>query len=186
MQAGHNLATALAGSGQPWANLQLITLAAWVRRQVVPQLQAAGWKQLLPDYDLPFVQNLLKNHLAAGNDNYFAGRAKPEDLAPAFLRAFHELRHAGLSPENLETTERDARKMASLAPLYRAYLAGLAERRLYDDATVFAYALAHPAPAPAPGKVFYAILDEVSLSTLAHRYLKVLAGDQLSRIGRAD
>ena len=186
MQAGHNLATALAGSGQPWANLQLITLAAWVRRQVVPQLQAAGWKQLLPDYDLPFVQNLLKNHLAAGNDNYFAGRAKPEDLAPAFLRAFHELRHAGLSPEDLGNTERDARKMASLAPLYRAYLDGLAERMLYDDATIFAYALAHPAPAPAPGKVLYAILDEVSLSTLAYRYLKALAGDQLLRIGRAD
>ena len=48
LQVGYHLTTALAASGQAWANLHLTSPADWVRQRVAPRLQAEGWTPCCP------------------------------------------------------------------------------------------------------------------------------------------
>ena len=63
LQVGYHITTALASTGQSWANLHLTTPIDWVRQSTVPRLQADGWTPLLPNYDLFFIGELVEKAL---------------------------------------------------------------------------------------------------------------------------
>lgn len=186
LQAGYNITTALAASGQSWLNLHLITPIEWMRQKIVPRLQAEGWKPLLPDYDLFFMEEMVENLWEEEGDDYFAGQLDAADLAKPFLRAFQDLRNAGIRPEDLEKKGLDSSKIQSIIPLYRAYRDLLQEKQYYDDAFVCECAIEQLSQEQETPGTIYAIFDEVALTELAYRYIEKQVGEGLYRIGRDD
>jgi RecB family exonuclease len=175
LQAGDSLAVALARAGQGWANLHLVTPEAWISRSVVRGLEAEGWRPLLTDHDLPQVEELL------GRLPKSAGTALPDPrLAPALLRALHDLRQAGIDPAALAVLG----SKSFVAPIYRGYLAFLQEHRLHDLALRCERATA--AVRSGREAPVYAILDEVILGEVVYQYLCRETGGRLHRIGRND
>ncbi|MDB4698754.1 hypothetical protein OAF45_01265, partial [Candidatus Latescibacteria bacterium] len=97
LQVGYHISTALATSGQSWANLHLTTPLDWARQSVLARLQADGWKPLLPNYDLFFIGNLVENVLKDEQDGYFSRMTAKTELARALLKTIQELRQAGVA-----------------------------------------------------------------------------------------
>ncbi|MDE0965986.1 MAG: PD-(D/E)XK nuclease family protein [Candidatus Latescibacteria bacterium] len=184
LQVGYHISTALATSGQSWANLHLTTPLDWARQSVLARLQAEGWKSLLPNYDLFFIGNLVENVLKDEQDGYFSRMTARAELARALLKTILELRQAGVGVEVLEKAGRKNAKLHELAICYKAYVEYLDEQRYYDEARIFERALAELAGKTLPAPVLYAVFDETLLSGLAKHYVERLAGDQLLRIGR--
>jgi ATP-dependent helicase/nuclease subunit B len=185
LQAGYNLSTALAAGGESWLNLHLVTPGEWVRKEVVPHLQAAGWKQLLPDYDLLFVEDLLQKSFDK-EDGEVAGGLRAVDLVRPVLKTFRDLRNAGMQPEDLERNGLGTTDKAFIIPLFRDYLVLLRKEQLYDEASIYEYALGHPSAGHGGPEPVYALFDEVVLSDLAYQYIEKQTGDRLYRIGRDD
>ena len=186
MQVGYNITTALARTGQSWLNLHLITPVEWMRQKIVPRLQAEGWKPLLPDYDLFFMEEMVENLWQEDGGGYFAGQLEAADLAKPFLCAFQDLRNAGIRPEDLERKGLKSAKIQSIIPLYRAYLDLLQEKKYYDDAFVCERALEQLSQEPETPDTVYAIFDEVTLSELVYQCIEKQVGEGLYRIGRDD
>ena len=184
LQVGYHISTALATSGQSWANLHLTTPLDWARQSVLARLQAEGWKSLLPNYDLFFIGNLVENVLKDEQDGYFSRMTARPELARALLKTILELRQAGVGVEVLEKAGRKNAKLHELAICYKAYVEYLDEQRYYDEARIFERALAELAGKTLLAPVLYAVFDETLLSGLAKHYVERLAGDQLLRIGR--
>lgn len=174
-QAGDSIAVTLARAGQGWANLHLVTPEAWISRSVLRGLEAEGWRPLLTDHDLPQVEELLARLPRA------AGAVLPDPrLAPALLRALHDLRQAGIDPKALAALG----SKPFVAPIYRAYLSFLQEHRLHDLALRCERAAAWTRSGrEAP---LYAVFDEVILSEVVYQYLCRETGGRLYRIGRND
>jgi ATP-dependent helicase/nuclease subunit B len=183
LQAGNNIATALATCGQASLNLHLVTLGEWVRREVVPPLQAKGWTPLLPDYDLLFVEDLLQN-LPAGKGGI--GGLNAVSLARPLLQTFQDLRNAGIEPDNLEKSRLGAGEKGFVISLFRDYLELLRDKQFYDEAFIYEYALENLELKKGTSEPIYALFDEVVLSEWACRYIEQLIGDRLYRIGRDD
>ena len=179
LQVGYHLTTALAASGQAWANLHLTSPADWVRQRVAPRLQAEGWTPLLPNYPLFFMGPLIAE--ALDQARYFSNTDTRDELARTFLSTFAELRLAGVRPDDLEDASED--KLREIAAGYRAYVDALHAQRYYDEAHLFERALEDLDCAPGQADSVYALFDETSLGGLATRYIDALAGDALFRIG---
>ena len=179
LQVGYHLTTALAASGQAWANLHLTSPADWVRQRVAPRLQAEGWTPLLPNYPLFFMGPLIAE--ALDQARYFSNTDTRDELARTFLSTFAELRLAGVRPEDLDDASED--KLREIAAGYRAYVDALHAQRYYDEAHLFERALDDLDRAPGQADSVYALLDETSLGGLAAQYIDALAGDALFRIG---
>lgn len=179
LQVGYHLTTALAASGQAWANLHLTSPADWVRQRVAPRLQAEGWTPLLPNYPLFFMGPLIEEALAQAR--YFSNTATRDELARTFLSTFVELRLAGVRPEDLAAESED--KLREIAAGYRAYIDYLHAQRYYDEAQLFQRALEELDRAPEQTDSVYAVFDETLLSNVAAQYISALAGDALVRIG---
>jgi RecB family exonuclease len=178
-QVGYHLTTALAASGQAWANLHLTSPADWVRQRVAPRLQAEGWTPLLPNYPLFFMGPLIEDALAQAR--YFSNTATRDELTRTFLSTFVELRLAGVRPEDLAAESED--KLREIAAGYRAYIDALHAQRYYDEALLFQRALEEMDRAPGQAGSVYALFDETQLGALATQYISALAGDALFRIG---
>ena len=182
LQVGYHITTALASTGQPWANLHLTTPIDWVRQSTVPQVQAEGWTPLLPNYDLFFIAALVEETLEKEQATYFSNTTTRAELARAFLGTFQELRLAGVRPEDIGDGE--AAKIRELSMCYRAYVEYLQTQKYYDDAYLFARAINDLSEAGDRPDATYALFDETLLSGLATRYINKLVDDQLFRIGR--
>ena len=186
-QVGYNLTTALAGAGQAWANLHITTPAAWAERTVGPALQAAGWRPLLHDVDLFFLEGLMARTVRREPDGYFPRQSMSFGLARSFLRTLHALRIAGVKPGVLEKTDIEPRKIGALSALYQEYCTLLKAERYYDNAMRFEQAMERLVQEQrGASDTIYAILDETPLPGLTFHYVKALAGDTLYRIGRPD
>jgi len=87
-------------------------------------------------------------------DSYFADIARTEGFAEAILATLHEVREAGLAPDELRRAfPKSERKVRDLADLLERYERGLREKRLIDRAGLLgrALALVHDGLTPFPG-----------------------------------
>ena len=182
LQVGYHITTALASTGQSWANLHLTTPIDWASQSTVPRLQADGWTPLLPNYDLFFISELVEKTLKEEQATYFSNTVAGAELARTFLATFQELRLAGVQAEVLG--EGKTGKIQELSICYQAYIAYLQAHRYYDDAHLFEQAIVDLDKVEDRDEVTCALFDETLLSSLAGRYIETLAGEQLCRIGR--
>ncbi len=179
-QVGHNLTTALAATGQAWANLYVTTPVDWAERMVGPR---EGWARLVQDADLFFLEDLIARILRDDPDNAFAAQSMSSGLSRSFLRTLHALRIAGVDPDDLEQVEPS--KGGLLAALYREYRSLLEAGRTYDSAALFERAIGCVGEDPREkDDTLYAVLDETPLPGLAFEFVRTLAGRALYRIGR--
>ncbi len=182
LQVGYHLITALATTGQSWANLHLTTPINWLHQSTVSQMHADGWTPLLPSYDLFFMGELIEQALKKERATYFSIETARSELARTFLSTFQELRLADVQAEDLK--EDNTAKMRELSACYRAYIEHLQQQKYYDDAHLYSCAIADLDETDDREQAIYAIFDETPLNGLATRYIRALAGDRLLRIGR--
>ena len=183
LQVGYHITTSLAYGGEAWANLRVTTPIEWARQRVAPLLRAEGWTPLLPGYDLFFVGELVESALESHGASYFSTANARDAFSRTFLKTFRELRLAGVAPEDIVGCGSDS-KIAELQACYGAFTAYLDANKYYDDATLFERAIAEQQLSEGPDDAIYAIFDETLLGTLAARYIAMLGGDGLHRIGR--
>jgi RecB family exonuclease len=184
---GYNLTTALTASGQVWLNLHITTPAGWAEQQIGPQLRVAGWKALVQDTELFYLESILERVVQGDPENYFAGLSISPSLTRSFLRTLQSLRFAGVEKSTLQEVQIEPKKIRLLAALYQEYSGHLEKEQCFDAGFLFARAIEYMHGNSAKkDEAIYAILDETPLPSLAFQYLKALAGDRIYRIGRKD
>ncbi len=169
-QAGKHLARVLAAGGPPWANLRLLTPAAWAEYWAGPQLVAAGWHVLGADEEFFLIWEALS---APGRARALGCADRPSPgLARNLAQTLRTLRLNEISPEAVAALDPGAARLKSLADLYRTYGEALAQRRRYDQALLFAEAMG----LEGISKGVFAVLGETMLPELAARFVQRCIG----------
>ena len=118
-QVGYNLTTALAASGQGWANLRMTTPEIWAQGQVGPQLEADGWKPSSQDLELFYLEDILTRMQEEAAGHYFSELPLSAGLIRAFLQTVQSLNLAEVELESLEPAGVEPGKARFLARLCR-------------------------------------------------------------------
>jgi len=122
----------LARNSQPVVNLRLHTPVSLALELAAPKLNG---RQLLPPLGRTVLAARLLKQLGTG----YLGTLRPSlALAERLAATLHDLRLAGVEPEDLERGRFEAAaKGRELMELYRAYCAELKNHNLVDDAELF-------------------------------------------------
>lgn len=185
-QVGRTLTMALAAGGISWLNLSTATVLQHAQARAAKRVQQEGWRSMAAGLDVLIVDTLLRSD--PDSARHIAKSPAPS-VARALLNTFQTLRQAAVSPEVFAAAAGASDRGRATANLYAAYVAYLTRNRLLDEAQVYQLAMETPRPAFAPPCV-YAILDEVELSELALRYVRLLATEaegcyRISHAGQA-
>ena len=177
MTVGEDLVMALARGKQSWVNLRIMTPGLMASADVLPELIAEDWVQMVRDVDLFLVDTLLPGVLKELKDDYFTRQA--QGLARSFLRTLHALRASGVdtvdhSPDHI--------RHRLLSDLYGAYVAALESEKVYDDAMLYRRALKRNIQ----DRAHYAILDATHLPGFAFDYIRARTRNRLCRIGHGE
>ena len=183
VQAGTSLGTALARSGTNWINLRFCTPEDLAREISEPAFIADGWSPLPKEADLIELAPFVRDHLESPGNINFRKPGFTQGLLRSIHRTLRALRIAGIRPEALLRHHSNP-KLRAIAQLFVAYQDCLDERRWYDGPDLFQAATTRLVQRPRP-ESRYAILDETPLPGLARRFVHVLTGDRLQRIGRS-
>lgn len=178
-QIGHSVGNALAAAGVSWVNLHLTTPVDEAARLVGPSLRASGWRPLVQDADLFFLQQRVQE-IEWPHGHPFSTGYSPDGVARTFLTTMRALRSAGVDPDRMGSIQ--LRYGELLYDLYRSYVDWMNENRLFDGTLLLMEAAF--AQEVATGGVF-AIFDEVELSAPAVRFVKEVSDGKIARIGRA-
>jgi RecB family exonuclease len=167
-RVGQQWLDAVARAGQPVVNLHLHTPASFALELTVPRLEG---RQLLTPLGRVVLAARLLRELGAG---YLGGLRPSLALAERLAATIHDLRLAGLEPDDLERGRFEApTKGREIIQLLRGYRQMLAERHLIDDADLFR--AAHPSP---PSDVLVLVPADLELGVLERRLLEALPARQ--------
>ena len=182
-RVGHQLGEALSRAVVPWLNLRPVPVAAHAEERALPEMASRGLRRIHPHEQLLLVERLLlEDPVLSGG--YFAGAASLPGVVRALWQSVHELRMAGLGPE-------DVREDAFVVPgkgeavqrLLGAYERVLEEERLLDEAGLLRVALGvEEAERAAGGRVVMALAG-MGLHPLEKRYVEQVAKGALRVIG---
>jgi len=137
LQAGYEITTSLALTGQKWINLYPTTPLQWAYRFAEENLLENGKTRLSEDADLFFIEELLKNANVTESESYFHGQEIRVGFMRAFLKTLHAMRLAGVKSEQLSDLDVGKNKLKPLARLLNAYSTYLKDHKIFDDADVF-------------------------------------------------
>jgi len=169
-QIGQALGTALAGQGSGWANLRLVTPAAWAAHWAGPGLAAAGWRPLGMDEEFFLLWELLG---ARGRTRALGSADRPStSLVRGLAQTLRTLRLNGINPEALRTLDPENQRLEALAELLEEYPQALAQRHRYDQARLYTEATGLKGAASG----VFALCSEVMLPELASRFVRHCLG----------
>jgi len=169
-RVGQQWLDTLARAGRPAVNVRLHTPVSFALELAGPNLLADG-RQLVSPLGCVVIAGRLLRRLGPG----YLGELRPSlALAERLAATLHDLRLAGLEPDDLERGRFEApTKGRELIELLRAYRQALDEHRLVDDADLFRQAC------PAlPADVLVLVPADLDLGPLERRLLDALPAKQ--------
>ncbi len=194
--AGRQIGDALAGAGESWANLRLVTLPTLAHERAALDLAGQNKTHLTEMELVVQVDIIFRNFKARGVLEYFDRLAATPGVARALFRAIQELRFSGISSRNLGPRNLCVEaKGRDLVRILEAYEGVLVASGGIDLPGLFSSALAGIAsrnPAAAPPErnadrndaAWYLFLETRSLTRLEKEFLEAEAADKLVPVPR--
>lgn len=167
-RVGQQWLDTVARAGQPVVNLRLHTPTSFALELTGPHLEG---RQLLTPLGRVVLAAQLLRQLGAG---YLGGLRPSLALAERIAATLHDLRLAGLEPDDLERGRFEApSKGREIIELLRAYRQTLAEHHLVDDADLF-----RQAQPSLPAHVLVLVPADLEFGVLERRLLAALPTKQ--------
>ena len=171
---GHQIADAIAHSGTPWVNLRGETIRTLADAVAGFALASEGVTVLSRAQALALIERACDRVL--GDSSYFAELADRPGLHRAIQKSIDDLRHAGITPGEMQTGDfEDARKAADLTRILAAYDEEMAHGHYIDRFGVLQRAtsmLEDGAARPWANDALWFVVDDVELTAAEERFLR--------------